>query len=113
MWTSLSLSIGLGLCFAGWLTVRAVARAWSFRPVAVVLLDVAAPFLVFLILLLATARPIYAGAVIFASFGGFAFADSVKRTVLREPIVFTDLSEVIWLFRHPKFYLPYAGTGLV
>jgi hypothetical protein len=109
----LSVAIGLALTIGGWLAVRWVAGTWSLRPTAALLLDALAPFAGFLILAALTARPIFAGAGIGGLFAGFAFADRVKRQVLREPIVFTDMSELYGLFRHPQLYLPFAGTGRV
>jgi hypothetical protein len=35
------------------------------------------------------------------------------RNTLREPIVFSALSELPQVFTHPHLYLPFAGTGLV
>jgi hypothetical protein len=60
-----------------------------------------------------TARPIFAGVLTFALMGGFAFTDWIKRDALHEPVVFSDLGELIELFRHPRLYLPFAGTGRV
>ena len=37
----------------------------------------------------------------------------MKREVLREPVVFADRAELLEVVRHPEFYLPFAGTGLV
>jgi len=108
-----NLLVGTGLAIAGWLLPRQVAGAWSLRQPMAVLLDVAVPGLGFALALAATARPIFAGALIFAAFGGFAFADWAKRAVLLEPIVFSDSAEVIELFRHPQLYLPFAGSGRV
>ena len=62
---------------------------------------------------LASGRPVFAGAVAFALGAGFAFADRTLRDTLREPVVFTALSELPQLFTHPHLYLPFAGTGLV
>ncbi len=104
---------GLILMLAGWGYARRVARAAFPRSMFVLLHDAIAPLGTFAVLLSATARPVFAGSVAFAAFGGFGFADGVKRAVLREPIVFTDMSEVIELFRHPRFYLPFAGTARV
>lgn len=109
----ISLWAGLGLSVAGWLAARAVARAWDFRNPLAGALDAAAPLGIFALVLASTARPLFAGAVSLALFGGFAFADMVKRLVLREPVVFSDMSEAVEIFRHPQFYLPFAGTGRV
>ena len=103
---------GLALTALGWAACRVAARAaprlnWAL-PV-----DLAGPFALFAVLFAASARPWFAGVASFAVFGGFAFADATKRATLREPVVFSDMAELIELFRHPRFYLPYAGTGVV
>ena len=109
----MGLWIGLALTAAGWLATRAAARAWSFRRPLGTLLDATAPMMAFGVALAATARPVFAGVVSFAMFGGFAFADLVKRLILRETVLFTDMSEFRELIRHPHLYLPFAGTGRV
>jgi hypothetical protein len=108
-----SLSLGLLMTLAGWGAARAVAGAGLNRPLMLLLHDALVPLGTFLVVLLMSGRPLLGGAVALGAFGGFAFADKVKRAVLREPIVFTDMSEVVELFRHPQFYLPFAGTGRV
>jgi hypothetical protein len=104
---------GFILAALGWLIARGVAGAWRFSPTTAVAVDVL-PVLVFYFGLLAElARPISAGALTFCAFVGFAFADLMKRRILREPVVFTDISEVAELLRHPELYLPFVGTGRV
>jgi hypothetical protein len=103
---------GLVLTGLGWAACRVVARArprldWALA------VDLAGPYGLFAILLAATARPWFAGAVSLAVFGGLAFADKIKRDTLLEPVIFSDMSEFIEIFRHPRLYLPFAGTGLV
>ena len=44
---------------------------------------------------------------------GFALADWTKRETLREPVVFSEMSELPHVFTHPQLYLPFAGPGLV
>jgi hypothetical protein len=109
--SGLHLALGGALAVAGWAIPRLVAgaRRWS----AAALLDAAPLAFVFGTLLLATGRPVFAGAVVLALGGGFAFADRTLRDVLREPAVFTALSELPQLFTHPHLYLPFAGTWLV
>ena len=107
------LILGLALATLGWLSARGVAEAWRFRPVAAVMTDEAAPLVCFVALCAETARPLSAGALTLAAFGGFAFADAMKRRILREPVVFTDISEVVELVRHPELYVPFVGTGRV
>jgi hypothetical protein len=104
-------AFGAALAIAGWAIPQLVAgaRRWS----AATLLDAAPLGYMFGVLLLATGRPVFAGAVVLALGGGFAFADRTLRDVLREPVVFTALSELPQLFTHPHLYLPFAGTGLV
>jgi len=113
MMSWLQAGAGLALMLAGWGYARHVAKARFPVPLIILLHDALAPLGTFIVLLGATGRPLFAGSFAFAAFGGFGFADGVKRAVLREPIVFTDMSEVIELFRHPRFYLPFAGTGRV
>jgi hypothetical protein len=107
-----TLAGGLVLTGLGWAACRWVARAWP-RVDWALPVDLAGPFGLFAILFAATARPLFAGGASLAVFGGFAFADAVKRTTLLEPVVFSDMSEFIEIFRHPRLYLPFAGTGLV
>ncbi|HEV2189381.1 MAG TPA: LTA synthase family protein [Stellaceae bacterium] len=102
---------GFALAVFGWLQPRWVASArqlgWA------TLLDAAPLGIVVLLLVIATGRPIFAGAVAFALGGGFAFADRTVRDTLREPVLFSALSELPQIFTHPHLYLPFAGTGLV
>jgi sulfatase-like protein len=107
----LSAAIGFVLTLAAWIAPRRVAGA---RGLGVATVLDAAPLAVFaLLLVLATGRPVFAGAVAFALGGGFAFADRTVRDTLREPTVFSALSELPQIFTHPQLYLPFAGTGLV
>jgi hypothetical protein len=102
---------GLALAGAGWLLPRWVAGAR--RPSWATLLDAAPLAVVAMLLLLATGRPVYAGAIALALGGGFAFADGIVRNTLREPVLFSALSELPQIFTHPHLYLPFAGTRLV
>ena len=65
------------------------------------------------LLLLATGRPVFSGLVLFSLGAGFALADRTKREAVREPVVFSDMSELPHVFTHPQLYLPFAGPGLV
>jgi hypothetical protein len=103
--------VGLGLALAGWLIPRAVAGAW--RVSCATLLDAAPLAFVAFALFVASGRPVFSGAVVFALGAGFGFADRTMRMTLREPVVFTALSELPQVFTHPHLYLPFAGTGLV
>ncbi len=102
---------GLALALAGWLVPRWVAGAR--RVSLATLLDAASLGFVAMVLFLGSGRPIFAGAIVFAAGCGFAFADRTMREVLREPVVFTALSELPQVFTHPHLYLPFAGTGVV
>jgi hypothetical protein len=104
-------AIGLVLALGGWIIPRRVAGARRIGPAT--LLD-AAPFaVVAIVLFTATGRPIFTGAIVFALGAGFAFADRTVRETLREPVLFSALSELPQIFTHPHLYLPFAGTGLV
>jgi len=102
---------GFTLAVFGWLLPRWVAGArrlgWEM------MLDAAPLATVALLLLLASGRPAYSGATVFVLGGGFAFADRTVRDALREPVLFSALSELPHIFTHPHLYLPFAGTGLV
>jgi hypothetical protein len=102
---------GLALAFAGWLIPRHVAGARRISVAA--LLDAAPLAVVALTSFFATGRPVFAGAIVFALGAGFAFVDRTMRELLREPVVFTALSELPQVFTHPHLYLPFAGTGAV
>ncbi|HWD58790.1 MAG TPA: LTA synthase family protein [Stellaceae bacterium] len=102
---------GLILALAGWLIPRRIAGARGLGVAA--LLDAAPLAFVAAVLFVASGRPVFAGAVAFALGAGFAFADRTLRDTLREPVVFTALSELPQVFTHPQLYLPFAGTGTV
>jgi hypothetical protein len=101
-------TIGLALAIAGALIPRIVSRA-KLRLTGKFLLDLVPSLLGFVMIVVLTARPILAGTVILSLMVGFAFVDWVKRATLLEPAVFSDLGELIELFRHPDLYLPFAG----
>jgi hypothetical protein len=107
----MSAAIGFVLTLAAWIAPRWIAGARGLGFAAV--LDAAPAAIVALVLFIATGRPVFAGAVAFALGGGFAFADRTVRDTLREPTVFSALSELPQIFTHPQLYLPFAGTGLV
>jgi len=103
---------GLAFAIAGWLMPRRVAHSrWSTVPA--LLVDMAPLMSGTGLLLLATGRPIFAGVVILALGAGFALADRTMRETLREPVVFSEMSELPQVFTHPHLYLPFAGPGLV
>ena len=109
---STHLSIGLALTVAGWLIPRMVSRA-PLRPSILLLIDMLPSILGFILFASLTTRPILAGTLELALMIGFAFVDWVKRATLHEPAVFSDISELIELFRHPDLYLPFAGPKRV
>ncbi|HZK91350.1 MAG TPA: LTA synthase family protein [Stellaceae bacterium] len=104
-------ALGLVFALAGWTAPRRVAGAEGFT--VSTWLDAAPPAFVALVAFVACGRPVFAGAVVFALGAGFAFVDRTMRDTLREPIVFSALSELPQVFTHPQLYLPFAGTGLV
>jgi hypothetical protein len=103
---------GLALAVAGWLLPRRVAHSRR-STVAALLLDMAPLMSGAGLLLLATGRPVFAGLVILALGAGFALVDRTMRDTLREPVVFSEMSELPHVFTHPHLYLPFAGPGLV
>ncbi|WP_217433583.1 LTA synthase family protein [Caulobacter sp. S45] len=104
--------MGLALALAGWLIGRRVARA-RVSGVLSLLLDMCGPLGMFLYLAWATSKPIFAGLTSFSLLGGLAFADFYKRETLREPVIFSDMSELIEVGRHPELYLPFVGPKRV
>ena len=108
------LHIGLGgvLGLTAWLVPRHIAEARR-TGLPTLLLDLSPVVLGGSLLLVATGRPIVSGLVLLALGAGFALADQTKREVLREPVVFSEMSELPQVFTHPQLYLPFAGTTLV
>lgn len=108
----LRLALAAAAAAAAWLVPRHVAGARTGKPAAV-LLDLCPALLAGGLLLVASGRPLFGGLVLLALGGGFALADRTKRETLREPVVFSDGSELRHVFTHPHLYLPFAGPGLV
>ena len=109
---ALCLAIAAAAAAAGWLLPRYVAGAGFAQPKAVILDGL--PLFVFGgLLLLATGRPLFASLAVLAVGGGFALADRAKREALREPVVFSDASELRHVFTHPHLYLPFAGPSAI
>ncbi len=109
MHPALQVATGLGLTIVGWLLPRLVANApprWHPG----FLVDLAVPNVIWAALVACTAQPIFAGMVVLCVFGGFALADWGKRRALLEPVVFSDMSELVEVFRHPRLYIPFAGN---
>ena len=109
---ALCLAIAGAAAAAGWLLPRRVASAGFAEPKAVIL-DGLPLLLTGGLLLLATGRPLFAGLGVLALGGGFALADRAKREALREPVVFSDASELRHVFTHPHLYLPFAGPAAI
>jgi hypothetical protein len=112
----LHIGAGIVLAFIAWLLPRRVAGAsWPDlrRGLPALLVDALPVALLWMLLLVATARPLFAGFAVLALIGGLALADRVKRDTLREPVVFSDMAELPYVFTHPHLYLPFAGTGMV
>src|SRR5690242_20656348 len=105
------LALGGALGLWAWLIPRSVARAKARS--AAVLLDMLPVLLAGSLVLTATGRPIFTGVLLVSLGAGFALADRTKRQVLREPVVFSEMSELPHVFTHPQLYLPFAGPGLV
>jgi Sulfatase len=104
--------VGAILTLAAWLIPRRVAKA-RMTGMLPVLLDLAPVLVIAGLLLIATGRPIFTGLTLFSLGAGFALADWTKREALREPVVFSDMSELPHVFTHPQLYLPFAGPGRV
>ena len=108
----LHLAVGAGLAVLAWQMPRRVARCRG-ASLPIVLLDTAPLGLGALLLGLASGRPLFAGIIILALGAGFTLADYTMRQTLREPTVFSEMSELPQVFTHPHLYLPFAGPGLV
>ena len=108
----LQAAVGIVLMLAAWLIPRHIAKA-RMAGLPAVLLDLSPVLLAAGLLLTATGRPIFTGLALVSLGGGFALADRTKREALREPVVFSDMSELPHVFTHPQLYLPFAGSGLV
>ena len=108
----LHIGVGGALALAAWLIPRRIADAKTVRSIAL-LLDLLPVLLAGSLMLTATGRPIFTGVVLISLGAGFAVADRTKREVLREPVVFSDVSELPHVFSHPQLYLPFAGPALV
>src|SRR5258708_501457 len=104
----LQLAAGTALVLAAWLLPRHIAGAG--RAVGPALLLDLAPFALGAGLLgLAAGRPLFAGIIVLALGAGFALTDHTMRQTLREPVVFSEMSELPQVFTHPHLYLPFAG----
>src|SRR5262245_7775503 len=106
------LALGGGLTLAAWLIPRRVADTTTGNPPAI-LLDLLPVLVAGSLVLTATGRPVFTGTLLASLGAGFALADRTKRQVLREPVVFSEMSELPHVFTHPQLYLPFAGPALV
>jgi sulfatase-like protein len=106
------LAIGSVLVLAAWLLPRRIAGARRAPP-GVLLLDMAPLGLGTVLIGLASGRPLFTGLIIVMLGAGFTLADYTMRQTLREPTVFSEMSELPQVFTHPQLYLPFAGPGLV
>lgn len=104
-------ALGVGLTVTAWLATRLAPRAFALNRPGALALDLLAPLAGFVWFLAITGRPALAGVLAAAVFGGFAFADHAKRRVLMEPVIFSDMSLLILMVRHPALYLAYVGYG--
>ncbi|HWO86703.1 MAG TPA: LTA synthase family protein, partial [Stellaceae bacterium] len=109
---ALQIVVGCVLALGAWLLPRHVANARTDSTPAL-LLDFFPVLLAGSFVLTATGRPIFTGVLLISLGGGFALADRTKREVLREPVVFSEMSELRHVFTHPQLYLPFAGPALV
>src|SRR6516162_7157205 len=109
---TLHIAVGGVLALSGWLIPRRVANAGTSRSAAL-LLDLMPVLLAGSLMMTATGRPIFTGVVLISLGAGFALADLTKRRSLREPVVFSEMSELQHVFTHPHLYLPFAGSALV
>ena len=107
-----SLVLGLSFAFAGWQMPRLIARTrWHWSPL--LLLDSMMPLMLFSLVAASGARPLFAGFITFAIGSAYAYADRSKKTVLAEPIVFTDVFQAFDIFRHPGLALPFPHKGRI
>src|ERR1043166_4272391 len=108
----LHLTAGAFLAVAAWVMPRRIAEAWR-TTLSALLVDVG-PFALGAGLLgLASGRPLFGGLITLAFGAGFTLTDRTMRQTLREPVVFSEMSELPQVFTHPQLYLPFAGPALV
>jgi hypothetical protein len=108
----LHLAAGALLAVTAWLLPRRIAGARR-AALPVLLIDMAPFALGAGLLSVAAGRPLFAGIVTLAFGAGFTLTDYTMRQTLREPVVFSEMSELPQVFSHPHLYLPFAGPGLV
>ncbi len=96
---------------ATWLMLRRQAGGGTCPWLLV--LDVGPILLGWLIAATLLRRPMTAAVIVFAAGAGLAVTDAVKRSTLREPLVFADRAELLEVVRHPQLYLPFAGPARI
>ncbi|MBB2204647.1 LTA synthase family protein [Gluconacetobacter takamatsuzukensis] len=94
------------------LVILRITSGRPFRPLRNDLPDVAVALVLWLSLALLTRRPASSALLWVVLAAGLLLADHTKRAVLREPIVFADASELLLVFTHPRFYLPYVHPAI-
>ncbi|MDB5972044.1 MAG: synthase family protein [Hydrocarboniphaga sp.] len=104
-------SAALLVLIAAALPRRVAGTRWHIG--AALALDLALPVSIFVLIALASGRPIFAGLVTLALGAGYAYADHAKRATLQEPIVFTDVFQAFDIFRHPQLALPFPNKGQI
>ena len=112
MTEALDMAVGGVLALVAWILPRHVANARAVLTPTLAL-DLFPVLLAGSLLLSATGRPLFTGLLLASLGAGFALADRTKRAVLREPVVFSEMSELRHVFTHPHLYLPFAGPALV
>lgn len=110
--THFCLALGLLLLLIGWWLPRYAANTgWQLSPALP--FDLLIPVVLFLLVLVLSARPALSGVVTLAMGAGWARADRDKRRVLAEPIVFTDVFQAFDIFRHPQLAMPFPHKAPV
>ncbi|MFT8777752.1 MAG: LTA synthase family protein [Gluconacetobacter liquefaciens] len=94
------------------LAILRITSCRPFRPIWNDLPDVVVALILWLSLALLTQRPASSALLWVVLAAGLLLADHTKRAVLREPIVFADASELLLVFTHPRFYLPYVHPAI-
>ena len=110
MTEALDMAVGGVLALVAWILPRHVANARAVLTPTLAL-DLFPVLLAGSLLLSATGRPLFTGLLLASLGAGFALADRTKRAVLREPVVFSEMSELRHVFTHPHLYLPFAGPA--
>jgi hypothetical protein len=75
--------------------------------------DAAVAIIMWSMTVLVTLRPVGSATLVACVLVFVGIADRLKRSILREPALFADGSELLQVFFYPRFYVPYAGAFLV